>query len=308
MSQASAPERLVETLVPNPIVRGVLYAALAGVVFQLMNMVVRQLTLELPPLVVSWLRWTFGLLLIVPLFLPAGLNVAKTRQFPKHLLRSGFHAAAYTMWYLAIPLISLAEAAAISFSGPVFVTLGAALVLGEKVTARRWMAVFVGFLGVLIVLAPKLSLGISASVGVLLLLASVPLVAASNLTVKYMTKADGTLTILFWQNVLASLLFLPMALWFWVTPTLAQLAAALLAAFLGTTAYGLITASYRAADISATQPIVFLSIVWATGLDWLAFGMEPDLWTIAGAAVIVGGAAFASHREAAASRAAAKPA
>jgi drug/metabolite transporter (DMT)-like permease len=308
MSTASAPERLIEQLVPNPILRGVLYAALAGVVFQLMNMVVRQLTLELPPLVVSWLRWTFGLVLVLPLFLPAGLSVAKTRQFPRHLLRSGFHACAYTMWYLAIPLISLAEAAAISFSGPIFVTLGAALVLGEQVTARRWIAVFVGFLGVLIVLAPKLSLGVSASVGVLLLLASVPLVAASNLTVKYMTKADGTLTILFWQNVLASALFLPMALWFWVTPSALQLALALLAAFLGTTAYWLITASYRAADISATQPIVFLSIVWATGLDWLAFGKQPDLWTIAGAAVIVGGAAFASHREAQASRASPKPA
>ena len=308
MSAASAPERIIEALVPNAIVRGVIYAALAGVMFQLMNMVVRQLTLELPPLVVSWLRWTFGFCLVLPLFLPVGFSVAKTRQFPRHLLRSGLHACAYTMWYLAIPLISLAEAAAISFSGPIFVTLGATLVLGEQVTARRWAAVVVGFVGVLIVLAPKLSLGVSASVGILLLLASVPLVAASNLTVKYMTKADGTLTILFWQNALASLLFLPMALWFWVTPTPLQLAAALLAAILGTTAYWLITASYRAADISATQPIVFLSIVWATGLDWFAFGKEPDLWTIAGAAVIVAGAAFASHREAAATRAATRPA
>lgn len=308
MSAASAPERLVETLLPNPVVRGLLYAALAGVIFQLMNMVVRQLTLELPPLVVSWLRWTFGFMLVLPLFLPVGLAVARTAQFPRHLLRSGFHAAAYTMWYLAIPLISLAEAAAISFSGPIFVTLGAALVLGEQVTARRWIAVLVGFLGVLVVLAPKLSLGISASIGVLLLLASVPLVAASNLTVKYLTRADGTLTILFWQNVLASLLFLPMAMWFWVTPSAVQLALALLAAVFGTTAYWLITASYRAADISATQPIVFLSIVWATGLDWIAFGKGPDLWTIAGAAVIVGAAAFASHREAKATRAAVKPA
>lgn len=306
MSESSAPERLMEALVPNAVVRGLLYAAAAGLIFQFMNMVIRQLTLELPPLMVSWMRWTWGFMLVLPLFAPVGLAVARTAQFPRHLLRSGFHASAYTLWYLAIPLITLADAAAISFSGPIFVMLGAWLALGERVTARRWIAVGVGFVGVLVVLLPKFQLGVSQSVGLLLLLGSVPLVAASNLTVKYLTRADSTLTILFWQNALASLLFLPMALWLWQTPTLAQTAMALVAAVLGTVAYWCITASYRAADISATQPIVFLSIVWATALDWLAFGAKPDVWTILGAAVIVGGAAFVSHREAAAGKAAAK--
>lgn len=302
VSQASPPERLLESLVPHPTARGLIYAAAAGVVFQLMNMVIRQLTLELPPLVVSWMRWSWGLALVLPLFLPAGLSVARTRQFPRHLLRSGFHVCAYTLWYLAIPLVSLADAAAIGFTGPIFTLLGAALFLGERVTARRWIAVLIGFGGVLAVLWPKLSLGLSASIGLLLLLASVPLVSVSNLTAKYLTRTDGTLTIIFWQNVLASVLFLPMALANWVTPTPLQAAFALLAAFLGTSGYWLITAAYRAADISATQPIVFLSIVWATALDWVAFGRAPDLWTILGALVIVCGAAFASRAEAAARR------
>ncbi len=302
VSAASAPERLLERLVPHPTLRGLIYAAAAGIAFQLMNMVIRQLTLELPPLVVSWMRWTWGLALVLPLFLPAGLSVARTRQFPRHLLRSGFHVCAYTLWYLAIPLISLADAAAISFTGPIFTLIGAVLFLGERVAARRWIAVLIGFGGVMVVLGPKLSLGFSASLGLLLLLASVPLVSISNLTVKYLTRTDGTLTIIFWQNVLAAILFLPMALVTWVTPTPVQAASALLAAVLGTTGYWLITAAYRAADISATQPIVFLSIVWATGLDWIAFGRTPDLWTILGALVIVCGAAFASRAEAAARR------
>lgn len=302
VSQASGPERLLESLVPHPTLRGLIYAAAAGVAFQLMNMVVRQLTLELPPLLVAWMRWTWGFALVLPLFLPVGLAVARTRQFPRHLLRSGFHATAYTMWYLAIPLVSLADAAAIGFTGPIFTLIGAALFLGERVTARRWIAVLIGFGGVMVVLGPKLSLGISASLGLLLLLASVPLVSISNLTVKYLTRSDGTLTIIFWQNALASVLFLPMAVITWVTPSPVQVGFALLAAVLGTTGYWLITAAYRAADISATQPIVFLSIVWATGLDWIAFGRAPDLWTILGALVIVCGAAFASRAEAAARR------
>lgn len=297
ISRPSPPERLLEALVTQPVLRGLIYAAASGVVFQLMNMVIRQLTLELPPLVVSWMRWTWGLALVLPLFIPAGLSVARTAQFPRHLLRSGFHASAYTLWYLAIPLVSLADAAAIGFSTPIFTLLGAALLLGERVTAHRWVAVLVGFAGVMVVLGPRLSLGVSASLGLLLLLASVPLVAISNLTAKYLTRTDGTLTIIFWQNVLASMLFLPMAVASWVTPTPAQAAFALLAAVLGTSGYWLITAAYRAADISATQPIVFLSIVWATGLDWIAFGRMPEAWTILGAVVIVAGAAFASRAE-----------
>lgn len=291
-----------EAAIPNGAARGAVLMAVSTVGFQLMNLVIQRLTLELDPLVVSWLRWTFGLALVLPVFLSAGVGVAHTAQFPRHLLRSSFHAAGYTLWYLAIPLIALAEAAALGFSGPVFVTIGAALFLGETVRARRWLAVGVGFLGVLVVLWPKLSGGVSAGLGSLLMLAAVPLIAASNLAAKHLTRADGTMTIVFWQNVLASLLFLPLALWFWQTPSWAQLGWAMVAAFLGTYNYALMTAAFRAADISALQPVLFLSIVWATALDWLAFGRPPDAWTIAGAAVILAGAGYISHREAAIER------
>jgi drug/metabolite transporter (DMT)-like permease len=196
-------------------------------------------------------------------------------------------------------MIPLAEAAALSFSGPIFVAIGAMLFLGESVGPRRWLAVIVGFIGVLIIVRPGFA---TLNWGTLLMLASVPVIAASNLVAKKLTGRDRPEVVVFWQSVLACLCFLPFAVIYWQTPSWAQLGWVVLAGAFGQLGYLLMTNAYRLADISAVQPTFFLGLIWAALFDLALFGRSADLATFVGAAVIVASTSFIAHREAQAAR------
>ncbi|MCW5748787.1 MAG: DMT family transporter, partial [Alphaproteobacteria bacterium] len=156
-----------------------------------------------------------------------------------------------------------------------------------------------GFVGVLIIVRPGFA---ALNWGTLLMLGSVPLIAASNLVAKKLTARDRPEVIVFWQSVLACVCFLPFAVVYWRVPTLAQLGWLVLAGAFGQLGYLLMTNAYRLADISAVQPTVFLGIVWAAMFDYFLFGRSADLPTFLGALVIVASTSFIAHREALAAR------
>jgi drug/metabolite transporter (DMT)-like permease len=120
----------------SPAMRGLLLALLAGIFFQGLNATARQLSGELPPLFVAWGRWALGFACIAPFLLRSGFAAVHTRQLHLHGVRALFHGAGYGVWYTAVPLIPLAQTAALGFTGPIFVTIGAALFLGERLRLR----------------------------------------------------------------------------------------------------------------------------------------------------------------------------
>jgi drug/metabolite transporter (DMT)-like permease len=262
--------------------KGFFFALLAGLIFQCLNVTVKQMAHELPPMQVAWMRWITGILCIAPFALAAG--GIHTRDLRLHGLRSLFHAGGYALWYSAVGLIPLATTAALSFTGPLFVTLGAALFLGERVRAARWAGVLAGFAGVLVILRPGLT---ELNPGSIMMLAAVPLIAGSNLVAKVVAGRDSPVQVVFWQSVLAAILFAPFGLWLWQAPTAAQLGLALLAGFFGTSAYFFMTWALRLLDISALQPLFFLGILWASLFDLFVFGRTADAWTFVGAAIVV---------------------
>jgi drug/metabolite transporter (DMT)-like permease len=262
--------------------KGFALAIAAGVVFQLLNMTVKQLAHDLPPMQVAWMRWLAGVLWIAPFALAAG--GLRTRDLRLHSLRAMFHGGGYALWYTAVGLIPLATTAALSFTGPLFVTIGAALFLGETVRLRRWLGVLAGFAGVLVILRPGFE---PLSTGALIMLASVPLIAGSNLVAKVVAGRDPPVLVVFWQSVLALAIFTPFGWWAWQPVSGTQVLVALAAGFFGTFAYFLFTWALKLVDISALQPLAFLSIVWASLLDLLVFGGTADAWTFVGAAVVV---------------------
>jgi drug/metabolite transporter (DMT)-like permease len=296
----SAVRTLFERWLPSPVARGMVLAVGAGIAFQFLNASIKLLVEDLPPLFVAWSRWTAGLLMLAPLLLlRVGWRGLRTDQLRWHGLRAAFHTGGYTLWYLAIVMIPLAEAAALSFSGPIFVAIGAMLFLGESVGPRRWLAVIVGFIGVLIIVRPGFA---TLNWGTLLMLASVPVIAASNLVAKKLTGRDRPEVVVFWQSVLACLCFLPFAVIYWQTPSWAQLGWVVLAGAFGQLGYLLMTNAYRLADISAVQPTFFLGLIWAALFDLALFGRSADLAAFVGAAVIVASTSFIAHREAQAAR------
>jgi drug/metabolite transporter (DMT)-like permease len=173
--------------------------------------------------------------------------------------------------------------------------LGAAWFLGEKMRVDRWVAALLGFSGVLVVVGPQLS-G-SGGIYTLVMLASSPMFAASFLITKALTRYESPSVIVFWQALTVSLFGLPMAIYGWQPPTLVQWISFLVAGVLGSVGHYCLTRGFRAADISATQSLRFLDLVWATSLGWLVFSDVPRTTTLLGALVIMLSTLWIARRE-----------
>lgn len=287
-------------LIPSRSARGFLLAIVSGVFFNFLNGSVKELASEMPPLYVAWGRWVGGIALIAPYMLwRAGFAGMRTYDMKLHCFRAVFHTTGYGLWYEAVVWLPLATMAALGFTGPIFVTVGAVVFLRETVHWRRWTAVGVGFIGMLVIVRPGL---VELNPGILMMLAAVPLIAGSNLVGKVVAGRDRADVVVLWQSVVGAICFTPLGIWFWQTPTLPQLGLFLAAGFFGTMGYLLITSAYRLLDISALQPITFLGIVWAALMDVAVWGKTADSWTFAGAAIIVAATTYVTHRETRAGR------
>jgi drug/metabolite transporter (DMT)-like permease len=173
---------------------------------------------------------------------------------------------------------------------------GAVLFLGEPMIRARWVAAGIGFLGVLIVVAP----GLRGDGGYwnLVMLASTPLFAASFLITKALTRHDKPEVIVAWQSIMVAIFTLPFALAVWVWPTAEQWAWFVLTGILGSVGHWFLTEAFRIADMSAIQPVKFLDLIWASLMGWLIFSEEPALTTYAGALVIFLATTWIARREA----------
>ena len=279
-----------------PNLRGILWVAFSGVLFALLNVFTLIPAQHLNPYVMAFLRYFFGALFLVPFVMRLGLyRSLHTRRLPLHITRGAIHTTGMMLWFVALPLTTLAEITALGFTGPIFVTIGAALFLSEKVRMRRWIAVIVGFIGAMIIIRPGFG---DIHLGVICILISTPIFSASNLISKALARTDSSTTIVIWQNIVIVICALPVALWFWQTPTLVDIFWFLLAGAAGTLGHICQQRGYQLADITLLQPIGFLSLIWNTMLGYFLFFQKPDIWTFVGAAVIFGSALYISHREA----------
>ncbi|MBY0337423.1 MAG: DMT family transporter [Acetobacteraceae bacterium] len=277
----------------SPAVKGLLLAAGAGFTFSVLNALLRVLATELPPFQVQFLRYGFGLLVMLPFL---GVAALRPRALGGQLWRGVIHTAALICWFIALPNIPFADVTAIGFTGPICIMLGAALFLGERMIWQRWAAAGLGLAGVLIVVGPNL--GGTGGVYYLWMALATPLFAASFLITKALTRRDTPEVIVAWQSLTVTLFSLPLALWDWAPLSLAQWGLAVLCGALGSFGHVLLTHAYKIADISAAQGVKFLDLVWAALLGWLVFAEVPTGFTIAGALVIFAATTWITRAEA----------
>ena len=231
--------------------------------------------------------------------------LATTRRVPRvTALRalggsSLFHLMAMLSFFYGMAMMPLAESAALTFTAPPFGTLAAALFLGERVHARRWIAILVGFLGVLVVLRPGM---VPVGIGPALVLFSTVAFAGVTVLVKRMTATEATTSVVFYQSLFVSVLTLPAALPVWTTPDPTMLAWLALIGALSTVGWLCFTRAFALADASALLPLEFTRLPFVALLGYLAFGEVPDVWVWLGAAVIFASGLAIAHRENAAAR------
>jgi len=288
--------------VATPVLLAASFMILAGAFFAAMHGTVRLISFELHPFVIAFFRNIFGFLVLLPLLLRSGLVLLRTQRFGTHLLRAGVNSISMLTWFTALSLTPLADATALNLTGPLFVTLGAMVVFGERVRAWRWTALGLGALGALMVIRPGFE---EVTLGAVLTVTSTALAAISKLFAKSLTRNEDPAAIAFYVQFLMAPITLIPALFVWQTPTLQQLLVLMIIGALGGLGHLFAVKAYAIADISFSEPLTFTRMVWATIFGYVAFSEVPDLWTWAGAATIIAATTIISYRERRARRAAA---
>jgi drug/metabolite transporter (DMT)-like permease len=278
-----------------PAVRGLWWSMAAGLLFVLLNTVMRGLSLQLDAFQVQFLRYLAGLGVMLPLVLRGGLRHWWPRSVGGQFTRGAVHTAGLCLWFIAVPHITLADTTAIGFTTPIFIMVGAVLVFREPMRWERWAAAGLGFAGVLVVVGPQLQA--AGNLYALVMLASSPVFAASFLITKALTRHERPEVIVVWQALTVTVLSLPLALPHWQAPSALQWGLFGVCGVLGSAAHYCLTRSYSIADISATQSVKFLDLVWASALGFLALGDVPSRWTLAGGLVICASTVWIARRE-----------
>ena len=280
--------------------RGPLLMLAAAAVLTCMHATVRYVSEGMHSFEITFFRNLFGLVAILPLAIRGGMASFKSRQPGLQLLRSAFGLVAMLTWFYGLSVVPIAQATALSFTSVIFGSIGAALVLGERMRLRRWSAVVAGFVGVLVILRPGF-----ADVDPIVLI--VPLSslcwAGALLTVKRLSSTDSVVCIVTWNSVLLTILSLPVAIPVWVNPSTEQLLWLGLIGILATLGHLAMTGAFKASDATAVLPMDYTRLLWASLIGYLAFSEIPDVWTWVGGTIIFASTTYIAYREAALRRA-----
>ncbi len=291
---AESPPTVPKNQHTENIPAGVAWMLVTGLLFVAVTGIVRYLGSDLPAAEGAFIRYAIGLLMISPALLSVFRRKLSAKTWTLYSARGLVHGIAVSLWFYAMARIPVAEVTAIGYSSPIFVTIGAALFLGEKLRMRRIIAVLIGLVGVLIILRPGFQ---EIGPGQLAQLTAAPLFAISFLLAKKLTDEADSAEIVAMLSLGCTIVLLPMALADWRDPTWAEVGWLALTALCATTGHYTLTRAYACAPITVTQPITFLQIVWATILGVVAFGEPADIFITTGAAVIVGSAWYIARRE-----------
>jgi drug/metabolite transporter (DMT)-like permease len=292
---APAPVQAAASAAVTP-ARAILLMVGSVVFFALMDALVKDLGTRFPTMQIMFFRSLFAFVPIVFLILHGGsLKVLRMNSLTGHLLRSLVGVAAMFCFFYAYSRMPLAEVVAISFAAPVFVVALSVPLLGEKVGPRRWVAVLVGFVGVMTMLQPD--------AGLLRSIALVPLIgtlffALAMIVLRKLGRTETSASVAF-SFTLSCTVVSGLAMPFvWVTPDLVDLAALVAVGLLGGVGQILMTSAFKHGDVAVVAPFEYTAMIWATGLGFVFWGEIPGLNIWIGVAIVMASGLFILFREA----------
>lgn len=272
--------------------------------FGLMAIFIRLASADMPTWEIAFFRVAFGFLILLTVLIwplrtqprpvHAFLASVRTRQLPRYLLRGAIGVAAMFCGFWAISHLPLAQAIALNYSSPIFVTIAAMLMLGERVRARRWAAVIVGFIGVLVIVRPYSQ---AFSVQSLVAVAAAVLSALVAVQIKQLSAIDKADTIVFWTYALWVPMTLLPTLFVWRTPQGIDWLWLVMAGLMGTAGQLLWTRALKLGEVSALTPISFTQLPVVTFAGWLLFDEIVDTPTMLGAGIILASTFYIARRE-----------
>lgn len=273
--------------------RGAVWILAAAVLAAVLMAVVKLAGETLPPTVIAFFRGAFGLLIMLPFMWRVGLGGFKTHRPALQLVRAVCSGLILLASFHAFVHLPLAQVTSILFSRPLFVLVLAALFLSERLRWYRTTATLVGFVGVLIVMRP----GPGMEPAALIALAAAGLAAVNVVLVRILTRTDRTETLVFYA-VLAQtvVLAIPAAL-DWETPDGRELVLLAATAIVATLLQTCVVRGYRLAEASAMAPFEYSRLLFSTAAGMLLFAEYPDVWTGAGALLLIASTFYITRRE-----------
>ncbi len=268
----------------------------AVVLFAALDAIAKYLGGHMDPLQVTGMRFISGfvvaLIIFNPLTRPALL---KTRRPGLQFIRGLFLVLTTIFNFLAFHHLQLDEALAIMFSTPFLVAIAAGPLLGEWIGWRRWTAIGVGFLGVLLVIRPGLGGGMQWAA--LLSVTSAIFYAAYGISTRIASRHDPNETTLFYGNLVGMAVMVPVLPFVWTSPSLTDLVMLVAVGALGSAGHYLLIAAHRQAPASVLSPFIYTQLIWASALGFLVFRDVPTQWTLIGGAIVVASGLYLIHRE-----------
>jgi drug/metabolite transporter (DMT)-like permease len=274
---------------------GIAHMLAAMAAMSMMDAAAKWLGAGYPIAEVIFLRNIFALL---PIFIivwhGGGLPALKPRWRLGHVLRGLLGLGAMFTFFTALRYLPLAEAISIAFVAPLFVTALSAPILGERVGPRRWGAVIIGFLGVLVITRPGSD---AFQIEALLVVAAALFYALAMLVTRRLARSDTTPAILFWGTAISlagSAIILPFG---WRTPAGSDMVIFVLLGLVSGAGLYFMTQAYRHAPAAVVAPFDYTALIWGTLIGWLIWRELPDPMVWLGVAIVVGSGLYIIHRE-----------
>ena len=272
--------------------RAIIFKVLSVFLFVVMAGIIKSVSGHVPPGQSVFFRSFFAIpVIVVWLTMRKELRIGfKTKNPMNHVWRGVIGTSAMAMTFGALGLLPLPEMTAIGYAMPIFVVVFAAMFLNEPVRLFRLMTVAVGLVGVMIIMAPRLSVDVidmSETLGAVLALGSAVTAALAQVFIRKLTKTETTSSIVFWFSVTATGLSLLTIYWGWVVPTPKEAALLVLAGIIGGVGQILLTSSYRLADASFVAPFEYSSMLFSIAIGFAFFDEVPTSTTLIGASVVI---------------------
>jgi drug/metabolite transporter (DMT)-like permease len=277
------------------ILRAALLMLASTVFFGFMAVAIRLASETLHAFEIAFFRNVFGVVAALPLLIHHGPGLLRTTQLPRYLLRCLVGVISMLCGFWAIAHLPLAQAVSLSYSTPLFVTVLAVWLLGERVRARRWAAVLAGFIGVLVIVQPGTA-GFTS--GSLVALTAAVMSGIVAIQIKQLSATEPADRIVLWTTMLWVPMSLVPALMVWEWPRGITWLWVAAAGGLGTGGHMLWTRALKLGEVSALTPISFMQLPIVAVAGYFLFDEPLGRWTVLGALIIFGANAYIAHREA----------
>jgi drug/metabolite transporter (DMT)-like permease len=275
--------------------RGIALILASTVFLGASDVTAKYLSATLPSIEIAWIRFLVFAMIMSPAMLSGSPLYALRSHRPGLQVVRGIALLGSSLFFISgLRFLPIAEASATGFVAPLFVTALSIVFLGESVGVRRWLATAAGLIGVLIILRPGTSAFHPA--------AFFPIVSAlawasTLIMTRMMSGSEHAMTTMTYSSIVGVCILCALVPFVWVAPSWHDILFGIFIGVASTAGQWIVVLAFRYADASVLAPFSYTQLLWVSILGFVIFGELPDIWTVTGAAFIVGSGLYTAHRE-----------